>query len=117
MITPEPSEAAIFNSARRIASPNERSAYLEQACGQDRDLRARIESLLHVHDEDPGFLQSPAEEIADVIGEGPGTVIGPYRLIEQIGEGGFGLVYMAGQEHPVRRTVALKVVKPGMDTR
>jgi serine/threonine protein kinase len=51
------------------------------------------------------------------LAERPGTVIGPYKLLEQIGEGGFGIVFMAEQQHPVRRKVALKVVKPGMDTR
>src|SRR5262245_49655066 len=117
MSSPELDEAAIFNSARRIEAPHARRAYIEQACGEDRDLRARVEALLRIHDGEPSFLQSPAEEFGESISEGPGTVIGPYKLLEQIGEGGFGVVFMAEQEQPMRRKVALKVVKPGMDTR
>src|SRR5207302_114969 len=79
------------------------------------------EALLRVHDEDASFLQEPADGLPDFpeerLSEGPGTQIGPYKLLEQIGEGGFGLVFMAEQERPVRRKVALKILKPGMDTR
>jgi serine/threonine protein kinase/TolA-binding protein len=122
MSTPHPDEAAIFNAARRIAAPEGRRAYLEQACGGDESLRARIEALLRVHEQDPGFLAAPVEDVPSsaapgTSSEGPGTVIGPYKLLEQIGEGGFGIVFMAQQQQPVRRTVALKVLKPGLETR
>src|SRR4029077_19399794 len=68
------------------------------------------------------FLEKPAPDLLATIDEPaiterPGTVIGPYKLLEQIGEGGFGVVFMADQQHPVRRRVALKVLKPGMDTK
>src|SRR5262249_43668244 len=95
-------------------------SYVEQSCGADPDLRARIEALLRVHDEDRSFLESPAEGVAafaEPIREGPGTVISPYQLREPLGEGGMGTVFLAEQQRPVRRQVALKVIKAGMDTR
>ena len=86
------------------------------------ELRARVEQLLHAH-QAMGSIHvgsrppvRPHHRRADR-GEGPGTVIGPYKLLEQIGEGGMGVVFMAEQQQPVRRKVALKVIKPGMDTR
>jgi serine/threonine protein kinase len=85
-----------------------------------RALRARVEALLKAHEEE-GFLESPpagAEATIDQpISAGPGAVIGPYKLLQQIGEGGFGVVYMAEQEQPIRRRVALKIIKPGMDSK
>jgi serine/threonine protein kinase/tetratricopeptide (TPR) repeat protein len=117
----KPDEQAIFHAARRIEAPEQRRAYLESACGEEQGLRARVEALLRIHDEEQSFLRSPVEgrpaSAALPTGEGPGTFIGPYKLLEQIGEGGFGIVYMAEQRHPVSRKVALKVLKPGMDTR
>ena len=111
----------LFHSARRIEEPEARRRFVLQACGDDRKLLARVAALLHVYDEEGDFLQSPAEGVPsandELIREGPGTQIGPYQLVEQIGEGGFGVVFRAVQKHPVRRTVALKVLKPGMDTR
>jgi serine/threonine protein kinase len=115
----------VFHVARRISDPVARGAYLEQACGGDRDLRARVEALLGAHDGAGSFLQSPAgagfaaalDLAALPPGYGPGSGIGPYKLLQQIGEGGMGVVYMAEQQHPVRRKVALKVIKPGFDTR
>ena len=98
-----------------------RSAYLEQICGQDLDLRQRVEALLARHEEAGSFLQPPAPVLGTTLDEPlterPGTVIGAYKLLEQIGEGGFGVLFMAEQLQPVRRRVALKVLKPGMDTR
>src|SRR5262249_30740668 len=81
-----------------------------------------VEALLEVHARAGSFLASPvpapdATVDEQPVREGPGSVIGPYKLLEQIGEGGFGVVYMAEQHQPVRRKVALKVLKPGMDTR
>ena len=118
-----PDEAEIFNTARRIETPEARRAYIRQACGDDLGLQARIEALLRVHDEDPGFPAStvegeaPLSSFAASGSEGPGSRIGHYTLIETIGEGGFGVVYLAEQRQPIRRTVALKILKPGMDTR
>jgi WD40 repeat protein/serine/threonine protein kinase len=113
---------AIFNEALEQPSPAERGAYLDLACGTDLELRARVETLLAVHDRAEGFLESPAQGAtsdvaADAMAEVPGRMIGPYKLLEQIGEGGMGVVYMAEQIEPVRRKVALKIVKPGMDTK
>jgi serine/threonine protein kinase/Flp pilus assembly protein TadD len=120
MTTPKLDEAAIFNLARRIEAPEARRLYLRQACGEDAQLLARVEGLLRVHEEE-SFLQSPASGVQTAIDagihEGPGTRIGPYKLLEQIGEGGFGLVFVAEQQQPVRRKAALKIIKPGMDTR
>src|SRR5207244_11135862 len=104
-------EEAIFNVARKIPSPAARAAYLEQACGADAVLRGRVRALLDVHEKDQSFLAAPAATTAatidEAIREGPGTVIGAYKLMEQIGEGGFGVVFMAEQQAPIRRKVAL----------
>jgi serine/threonine protein kinase/tetratricopeptide (TPR) repeat protein len=110
----------IFTEALKCQSVAERAAYLCEACGGDAEVRVRLEALLRAHDQAGGFLT--AQDTATLKGSGgeaekPGTVIGPYRLLEQIGEGGFGVVYMAEQEKPIRRKVALKIIKPGMDTR
>jgi tetratricopeptide (TPR) repeat protein/serine/threonine protein kinase len=93
---------------------------LAQFAGADEDLCRRVRLLLAAHQDD-SFLDSPAPALGamldDPITERPGTVVGPYKLLEQIGEGGFGVVFLAEQNRPVRRTVALKILKPGMDTR
>jgi serine/threonine protein kinase/tetratricopeptide (TPR) repeat protein len=121
VIVPECDEKSIFNAARRIAEPKARCLYLGQACGHDTALRSRVEALLRIHEQEDGFLESPAGGIREAVhalaGEGPGAIIGPYKLLEEIGEGGFGVVFLAEQQYPVRRRVALKVVKPGMDTK
>jgi len=114
-------EEAVFNEARRIVDPGQRALYLQQVC-PDGQIRARIEALLGVHDQEPSFLNSPvgAFDLATseaICAEKPGATVGPYKLREQIGEGGFGIVYVADQSKPVRRRVALKIIKPGMDTR
>src|SRR5438309_2365015 len=113
---------SIFLAAAAKATPEERSAYLDDACGGDQELRQRVERLLAAEPKVGSFLEAPAPGCvatvdATEVSERPGTVLGPYKLLEQIGEGGFGMVFMAEQQHPVRRKVALKVVKPGMDTR
>src|SRR5262245_61384410 len=115
-------EEEIFHQALARSSPEERAAYLDQACGGDPALRAGVEALLRADVGASGFLAQPAPALVATVNEapaseGPGTVIGPYKLLEQIGEGGFGVVFMAEQTQPVRRKVALKVLKPGMDTR
>jgi WD40 repeat protein/serine/threonine protein kinase/tetratricopeptide (TPR) repeat protein len=100
--------------------PDELAGFLDQACGADAALRARVEELLRAHQDAGNFLGKPGQpEMTrdEPVAECPGTVIGPYKLLEQIGEGGFGVVFMAEQTQPVRRKVALKVLKPGMDTR
>jgi serine/threonine protein kinase/tetratricopeptide (TPR) repeat protein len=114
-------EEAIFAAALEASSSHDRAAFLDQTCRGDAALRGRIEALLHAHDHPDSFLEAPeANLLATVdepVSERPGTVIGPYKLLEQIGEGGMGLVFVAEQQQPVRRRVALKVIKPGMDTR
>src|SRR5262245_22452771 len=121
MAIPKLTEEAIFHVARLIDGPEARRTYLEHVCGEDAELRARVVALLRVYDENRSFLQPPATGLTAVdnpeISEAPDPVIGPYKLLEQIGEGGFGVVYMAEQPHPVRRKVALKIIKPGMDSR
>jgi serine/threonine protein kinase len=113
---------SIFLAALEKALPEERAVYLDRACGVDEALRQRVERLLSAHPKVGAFLQPPSlgqvlttDELA--VPERPGTAIGPYKLMEQIGEGGMGLVFVAEQQQPVRRKVALKVIKPGMDTR
>ena len=113
---------AIFFAALEEGSPKERTAYLDEACAGDPDLRRLVEKMLAAQAQAGSFLEQPAHSPIETVDEqpireGPGTVIGSYRLLEQIGEGGFGVVFMAEQTQPVRRKVALKVLKPGMDTR
>jgi Serine/threonine protein kinase len=110
------SEREIFLAALDYTSPAERAAYLDAACGSDFALRARVESLLAAHAAAGRFLD-PDDPDESAVQEGPGTRIDRYRLLEKIGEGGFGVVYLAEQEQPVRRHVALKIIKLGMDTR
>ncbi|UCC22721.1 MAG: protein kinase [Planctomycetota bacterium] len=112
----------IFSEALEITDTAKRAAYIEQACGEDNDLRAEVEALLSAHEGGGNFLKPPVcgadatvEESAVV--EGPGTRIGRYEVLELIGEGGMGLVYLAEQKEPVRRRVALKILKPGMDSK
>ncbi len=115
------SDEEIFHQARARTDPDERAAYLEQACGGDAALRASVEALLHADVGATGFMDRPPRDadatIDGPIGERPGAVIGPYKLLQEIGEGGMGTVFMAEQTEPVRRKVALKVVRPGMDSR
>src|SRR5262245_31751777 len=111
---------AIFMTALDKSDPVERASYVAEACGDDDILRRRVEVLLKAHGDPGSFLAGPAAPAAvpdEPNAERAGAVIGPYKLLEQIGEGGFGVVFMAEQQHPVRRKVALKVLKPGMDTR
>jgi len=111
---------AIFNVASEIAPGAGRQAYLDQACRGDAALLANVEELLQAEESAGGFLADRKHEatiqIAPVT-EGAGDRIGRYKLLQQIGEGGCGTVYMAEQEKPVSRRVALKVIKLGMDTK
>jgi serine/threonine protein kinase len=129
-----PSEKSIFEAIFDESSRAERAAYLDRVCAGDAQLRREVEALLNAHDElrsipkvaparalgaTSEFTRPGAAEGREraVLRERPSTVIGPYKLLEQIGEGGMGLVFMAEQMQPVRRRVALKVLKPGLETR
>jgi len=113
-------EERIFHLAREIPKPAAREEYLDQICAGDQPLRERVEALLEVHEQEREFLKSqPEPELTEEqapIQERPGQQIGRYKLLQKIGEGGFGVVYMAEQQRPVHRKVALKIIKPGMDT-
>src|SRR6476619_5205121 len=115
-------DIAVFTEALRLP-PEDRAPYLEKVCQGDAELRRRVEALLEAYEQSGDFLGRPAAERPPraaplgTAGEKPGDRIGRYRLLQQIGEGGCGVVYMAEQEEPVRRRVALKIIKPGMDTK
>src|SRR5262249_27356874 len=101
-------------------TPEELQRYLDEACGGNAEVRARVEALLRAHHDVGKFLggpPAPSPTVDEPMTEKPGTVLGQYKLLEQIGEGGFGIVFLAEQQEPVRRKVALKVLKPGMDTK
>lgn len=114
-------ERAIFIEALQKERPAERAAYLDGACRNDVGLRQQVDTLLREHEQLGSFLEAPAAVMVvtldEALTEQPGRVIGPYKLMEQIGEGGMGLVFVAEQQQPVRRKVALKVIKPGMDSK
>src|SRR6516162_7354792 len=102
-------EEAIFQLARKLDSRELREVYLQQVCGDDEPLMARVKALLEVHEQGQDFLSHPAAVVAEAgqpMRSWVGAVIGPYKLVEQIGEGGFGLVFMAEQQYPLRRKVA-----------
>jgi eukaryotic-like serine/threonine-protein kinase len=114
-------EKEIFNQALEMPSAEARNAFLQGACGLNRELRNQIEALLRAYGSAAGFIPDKGPEgtirVAAGPSEHPGTVIGRYKLLQQIGEGGMGVVYMAEQTEPVVRKVALKIIKLGMDTR
>src|SRR5262249_31839810 len=102
-------------------APADRAAYLDFACGADAELRAQVEALLRSHEEAGSLLEQPLFRPSPTVdyshaAEQPGTVIDPYKLIQQIGEGGMGTVWMAQQTEPVKRLVAVKLIKAGMDS-
>jgi serine/threonine protein kinase len=133
----QPSEESLFEAARQLAGPVARQAFLEQACAHDPERRRRVERLLAAEGAAAEFFQAASafglRDLAGVAATGPapagedalepaftrglGTHIGRYKLLQKIGEGGCGMVYMAEQEEPVRRRIALKVIKLGMDTK
>src|SRR5260221_4168069 len=115
-------DVAVFTEALRLP-PEDRDRYLDKACKADVQFRRRVEALIQAYEQAGDFLGRPAggrpgrASQASPAGEKPGDRIGHYKLLQQIGEGGCGVVYMAEQEEPVRRRVALKIIKPGMDTK
>jgi serine/threonine protein kinase len=123
-------ERDLFMVALQIEDAAERAAYLDRACASEAALRQRVEALLAAFEQAGSFLQQPAADpqaTSDLSHRGPssdsdpaeeaGTAIGPYKLLEQIGEGGMGTVWMAQQTEPVKRLVAVKLIKAGMDSR
>src|SRR5262245_29093132 len=117
----------IFHAALAIDDPARRSAYLDEACAGNAALREHVAGLLELEGQLGTFLEAPAVT-PDILRpadprptvdtpEVPGTVIGAYKLVEPIGEGGMGTVWMAQQTEPVKRLVALKLIKAGMDSK
>jgi hypothetical protein len=143
MTQPAPDLKALFSEALEKAPGPERSAYLDGACRGDARLRTEIDAILDLYQRASGSLEAETDLEADLTStggaaattspaatilvpasavtsrpftEGPGSRVGPYLLLQKIGEGGMGAVYLAEQSQPIRRRVALKVIKPGMDT-
>src|SRR5262249_36107783 len=119
-------ERDVFIAALQKEDPAQRRAYLDGACAQKSELRRQVEYLLRLHEGAGSFLEDPAIETAtgafpgaaEASGkEAAGAVIGPYELLQQIGEGGMGTVWMAQQTEPVKRLVAVKLIKAGMDSK
>src|SRR5262245_14486365 len=109
-------EEEIFHRALEKPTPAEQLAFLDEACADQPELRSRVERLLRSHHPDDSFLAPDLTADQPII-EHPGATIGPYKLIEPIGEGGMGTVWMAQQTEPVKRLVAVKLIKAGMDSK
>jgi serine/threonine protein kinase len=115
-------ERELFLKALQLKDTSARRVFLGAQCQDNARLHDRVEALLDAHERNEGFLDEqalastaiPTEQNGS---EKPGSLIGPYKLLEPIGDGGFGVVYMAEQQEPIRRKVALKIIKPGMDSR
>src|SRR5512140_3974107 len=118
----------IFLSANEILPPDAREAFLDAACAGEPELRRKVFHMLEMQSQAANFFgvaeisrtepcAPPPPDPGRDASEGPGSMIGRYRLLEKIGEGGFGVVYMADQVEPLKRRVALKIIKMGMDTR
>jgi serine/threonine protein kinase len=112
---------SLFLDAVENHTPDQWGAFLDDACGANRVLRGRVEVLLRAHTNSNRLLDHPTHGLvadrSEPSPEHPGTIVGSYKLMEQIGEGGFGIVFRAEQQQPVRREVAIKILKPGMDSR
>jgi tetratricopeptide (TPR) repeat protein/serine/threonine protein kinase len=126
MTEPSLPAESVFAQALEIESAAERAVFLDRACGDNPALRAEIEALLRAHEQSGDLLDLPENATVSTdrpraaraeVADGAGTVIGPYKLLEQIGEGGMGTVWMAEQTEPIQRRVAVKVVKEGMDSK
>src|SRR5262245_3909271 len=114
------SEETVFAEAVAISDPVDRAAFLEKACAGNPGLRCEVEELLAAHSAAGDFLAEPAAAVPTdrfVEPDRVGGRVGPYKLLQKIGEGGMGVVYMADQEEPVKRRVALKIIQPGTDSR
>src|SRR5262245_19650448 len=113
-------EQSVFIAALE-REPADRAQFLDQACENNHGLRQRVERLIESHEAAVSFMEEPAGQLVNTVDQPPletsGSQIGPYKLLQEIGQGGMGVVYMAEQVEPVRRKVALKIIKPGMDTR
>jgi serine/threonine protein kinase len=115
--TPQPREEALFTAASKLP-PSERGAFLESVCQGNLPLRQRLEALLAAHEQPDALPPAPVESPGlEPVEEPPGRMVGRYKLMEKIGEGGCGVVFVAEQMEPVRRRVALKLIKLGMDTK
>jgi len=141
MAAENPDLKTVFGKALAIESPEDRAEFLDLACGDNSSLRMEVAELLEALEGAGSFMERPAVEIDATMEqdsrapesgspaidktqtippssvEGPGTIIGPFKLLQELGQGGMGTVYMAEQTEPVRRKVALKIIKPGMDSR
>src|SRR5262249_41017453 len=117
MIENQPKVDEIFDEAVGRAAGPDRARYLDEACEGDLELRRRVERLLRAASQAGSFLETPAQDPSPTVDqplvERPGTFIGRYELLEEIGEGGMGTVWMAQQTEPVKRLVAVKLIKPG----
>src|SRR6516162_9007953 len=111
-------QESIFTQALEVPAAD-RPAFLDRACSGNSELRAEVEGLLRAHQQSGDLLDLPeaTATFGDTNFHRPGMMVGPYKLLQQIGEGGMGTVYMAQQTQPVQRRVALKIIKPGMDSR
>src|SRR5690349_16588887 len=115
-------ERELFLQLLQVDDPSRRQELVREAVQGDDAQRLRFEGLLQAHSKAADFLESPPAAIVpttieDIPAEAPGATIGPYKLREVLGEGGMGIVYVAEQEKPIRRKVALKIIKPGMDSK
>jgi serine/threonine protein kinase len=122
MTDPPPTARSVFEQAVEIQAGQARQAFLEQACAGNSQLREEVEALLRSYNAAGNFLETPImgefeASATPIVPERPGASIGPYKLLQLLGEGGMGVVYLAEQTSPVERRVALKIIKPGMDSR